>query len=172
MGGKRKVNSHTFCIDQKKKPATPKKQLSKADIVQELKAVQQINETLEEENRRNLNRIKVLKERIFIENQNKSSKNTSLREYLNKNCKTELEEPVFCYEGEFPADDFHDLGEHIIKYNFQSACELCEETFTTKEKLTDHMSKDHETFLFLALSPPPLLDFSHFLGHFLIRMLP
>ena len=80
MGGKRKVNSHTFCIDQKKKPATPKKQLTKADIVQELKAVQQINETLEEENRRNLNRIKVLKERIFIENQNKSSKNTSLGE--------------------------------------------------------------------------------------------
>ena len=46
MVGKRKINSHTFCIDQQKKPATPKRNLTKADIAEELKAVQQINKIL------------------------------------------------------------------------------------------------------------------------------
>ena len=145
MVGKRKVNSHTFCIDQKKKPATPKRPLTKADIAEELKAVQQINKNLEEENRVNLDRIKVLEERvIFLENQSKLSKNTVGGEYVNKHCQTELEEPVFCYECEFPADDFHDLGEHMMEYHFQSACEVCDEIFTTKEKVADHMSEDHK----------------------------
>ena len=145
MVGKRKINSHTFCIDQQKKPATPKRNLTKADIAEELKAMQQINKTLEEENRVKLDRIKFLEERvIFLENQRKSSKNTVVGEYANKHCQTELEEPVFCYECEFPADDFHDLGEHMMEFHFQSACEVCDETFTTKEKLADHMSEDHE----------------------------
>ena len=97
MVGKRKVNSHTFCIDQKKKPNIQKKQLTKADIAQELKAVQQINETLEEENRVNLDEIKVLEERvIFLEKQNISSKKNALGKHVNKHCQTELDEPIFC----------------------------------------------------------------------------
>ena len=97
MVGKRKINSHTFCIDQQKKPATPKRNLTKADIAEELKAVQQINKNLEEENRVNLDRIKVLEERvIFLENQGKLSKNTVGGEYVNKHCQTELDEPIFC----------------------------------------------------------------------------
>ena len=42
------------------------------------------------------------------------------------------------------ADDFPDLGEQMMEYHFQSACQVCDETFITKDKLTYHMSEDHE----------------------------
>ena len=74
MVGKRKVNSHTFCIDPKKKINSPKKQQTKADILQELKTVQKINEALEEEIKVDIEKIKVLEVRvIFLEKQNNSS---------------------------------------------------------------------------------------------------
>ena len=115
VGGKRKVNSHTFCIDPKKKINTPKKQQTKADILQELKTVQKINEALEEEIKINIEKIKVLEEKvIFLEKQNNSFKNTASGEDVNEHW-----EPVFCYECEFPADDFRDLGEHMLEYHFQ-----------------------------------------------------
>ena len=47
---KRKPNSHLVFIDPKKE-VTPKKVQSKAELVQELKAVKLLNEALEKENR-------------------------------------------------------------------------------------------------------------------------
>ena len=51
MIGKRKVNTHTFCIDQKKNTIAPKKPSTKAEIASELKIVKQLNQALEDENK-------------------------------------------------------------------------------------------------------------------------
>ena len=142
MVAKRKLNSHTLCIDPKKNLGTPKKPPTKADIANELKIMKQLNEALEEENRHNLNKIKDLEDRLI---QLESERNASdkKKKFADKHCQTESE-LIFCYECEFPADDFHDLGEHMIEYHFEGECKLCDETFTTKEKLADHMSDDHQ----------------------------
>ena len=52
---------------------------------------------------------------------------------MNKFCQTESEEMIFCYECEFPAEDFYDFGEHMLEYHFDGTCKVCAETFTTKE---------------------------------------
>ena len=136
MVAKRKMNSHTICIDPKKNPATPKKPPTKADIANELKIMKKLNEALEEENKQNLDKIKTLEERLVLLENERNSPNKIIQ-------KTESE-MIFCYECEFPADDFQDLGEHMIEYHFEGECKLCDETFTTKEKLADHLSDDHQ----------------------------
>ena len=144
MIGKRKLNSHTFCIDQKKNITAPKKPPTKAEISNELKVVKKLNQALEEENKKYLDKIKGLEERVSVlEKQNTSSKNTTQKEYAAKYSQTESEGIVFCYECEFPADDYHDLGEHMLEFHFVGTCNLCDETFTTKEKLEDHLVDDH-----------------------------
>ena len=57
---KRKPNSHVVCIDPKKKPITNKVQ-SKADLIQELKALKSLYEALEKENIDNIETILKLK---------------------------------------------------------------------------------------------------------------
>ena len=144
MVAKRKLNSHNLCIDPKKNLTTPKKPQTKADIAKELKSMQVLNKALEEENRNNVNKIKILEDRILsLENKNTSSAKQSLEDKLNKFCQTESEELIFCYENEFPAKDYYDFGEHMLKYHFNGTCRVCDETFTTKEKLSDHISDDH-----------------------------
>ena len=74
MVGKRKINSHTFCIDPKKVVTAPRRPPNKADLISELKNLQKLHEALEEENKVNLNRIKVLEERVCeLQNQNNLS---------------------------------------------------------------------------------------------------
>ena len=62
---------------------------------------------------------------------------------MNKFCQTESDELIFCYECEFPAEDYYDFGEQMLEYHFDGTCKVCDETFTTKEKLSDHISDDH-----------------------------
>ena len=50
---KRKTSAHVVCIDTKKITA-PKRQPTKADLLQELKAMQKLNNTLKLENVKNL----------------------------------------------------------------------------------------------------------------------
>ena len=142
---KRKVNSHTFCIDPKKVVTAPKKPPTKADIASELKTVLKLNEALEEENKKNLDTIKILQERVCeLEKKMIFTDPTSPKQGENKCSQTESDEMLFCYECEFPADDFHELGEHMLEFHFEGNCSLCDETFTTKEKLEDHKSEDHK----------------------------
>ena len=102
-----------------------------------------LNQALEEKNK-HLDKIKVLEKRvIMLEQQNSSSEVTNQATYGDKYCQTESEGIVFCYECEFPADDFHDLGEHMLEFHFVGNCEECEESFTTKEKLQDHLVDEH-----------------------------
>ena len=144
MIGKRKLNTHTFCIDQKKDAIAPKKPPTKAEISNELKVVKKLNLALEEENKKYIDKIKGLEERVkALENQKSSSKVTTEKEYATSYCQTESEGIVFCYECEFPADDYHDLGEHMLEFHFLGSCHLCDESFTTKEKLEDHLIDDH-----------------------------
>ena len=58
MIGKRKVNTHTFCIDQKKNTTAPVKPPTKAEIANELKIVKSLNQALEDENKNHLDKIK------------------------------------------------------------------------------------------------------------------
>ena len=122
MVAKRKMNSHTLCIDPKKNLATLKKPPTKADLANEVKMMKKLNEALEEENKQNLNRIKTLEERLVLfENERNSSDKSIKKKSADKHCQTESE-LVFCYECEFPADDFHDLGEHMLEYHFEAEC--------------------------------------------------
>ena len=57
---KRRPSSHVVCIDPKKKPI-PKKFQSKADLIQELKALKSLHEALEKENIDNVETILKLK---------------------------------------------------------------------------------------------------------------
>ena len=136
MIGKRKLNTHTFCIDQKKNAITPKKPPTKAEISNELKVIKKLNIALEEENKKYVDKIKGLEEKVkALEKQNISSKVTIEKNYATNYCQTESEGIVFYYECEFPADDYHDLGEHMLEFHFVGNCEVCDESFTTKEKL-------------------------------------
>ena len=83
MIGKRKVNTHTFCNDQKKNTIAPKKPPTKAEIASELKIVKQLNQALEDENKKHLDKIKGLEKRvIMLEQQNSSSKVTTQATYM------------------------------------------------------------------------------------------
>ena len=42
-------------------------------------------------------------------------------------------ELIFCYECEFSADDYHDLGEYMIEYNFYGEYEWYDEISTSEE---------------------------------------
>ena len=73
-----------------------------------------LNEALEEENRNDMNKINILEDRIFsLENEITSSAKQTLEDKVNKFCQTESDELIFCYECEFPAEDYCDFGEHI-----------------------------------------------------------
>ena len=60
MIGKRKLNTHALCIDQKKNAVAPNKRPpTKAEISNELKVVKKLNLTLEEENKKYVDKKKV-----------------------------------------------------------------------------------------------------------------
>ena len=143
MVGKRKINTHTFCIDPKKVVPAPKKPPTKADLASELKSVLKLNEALEEENKKNLDKIEVLEGKVFKLEKQSGSDFTCSKTHMEKSSQTESEEMIFCYECEYPVDDFHELGEHMIECHFEGSCNYCDETFTTKEKLEDHIAEDH-----------------------------
>ena len=65
---KRKPNPYLVCIDPNKK-LTPKKVPSIVYMVQELKAIKLRNESVEKENRDNLETISILKEKLKKRNQ-------------------------------------------------------------------------------------------------------
>ena len=48
---KRRLSSHVVCIDPKKTKGIPIKNQTKAELVKDIKAIEKINETLEEENK-------------------------------------------------------------------------------------------------------------------------
>ena len=50
---------------------------------------------------------------------------------------------LFCHECEFPADDLHDLGQHMYEDHMDDNekkldCHYCDETFTSKDGAMKH----------------------------------
>ena len=95
----------------------PKKPSTKADLVNELKSMKKLYEDLEEENRKNLDKITIMEKKI--EHYEKS--NTKyLNEKVDGHCQTAPEGLFFCYECEYPSGDYYELGEHMIEYHSNS----------------------------------------------------
>ena len=138
---KRKTNTHSVCIDAKKTTG-PKKQPTKVDLLQELKDMKRLNNTLELDNTKNLEVIKILQEKVLLlETKTKTSlSETGVKELQNKGTQTELDRPIFCYECDFPAEDYHDLGEHMMEFH-AFTCKTCDDYFESKEDLDEHESK-------------------------------
>ena len=104
--------------------------------------MKKINETLELENVKNLEIIQILKKRnLVLENEKKSS--ISVKESQNEGTQTELERPIFCYECDFPAEDYHDLGEHVTESHAERFCQVCNARFESNDSLTEHVSSKH-----------------------------
>ena len=70
---KRKTSAHVVCIDTKKITA-PKRHPARADLLRELKAMKKVNDTLELDNVKNLEVIKILEDKNHsLENEKKSA---------------------------------------------------------------------------------------------------
>ena len=118
---KRKPSTHTTCIDSKKKN-TPKKTVTKADFLEEMNLVKQLNENLEQEIKKNeinekkhLERIRELEERIELLSMNK---------------------PLDC-QGSSRGTQTHALGCTI-------SCNLCIYEATCEDEFNWHMEDAHD----------------------------
>ena len=136
---KRKPNSHVVCIDPKKKN-TPKKPPTKADLVQELKSLKNLNEALEENNKKNMEKI------LFLEKKVSSLQNERSVQMVESGCQTADEDLLFCEECEFPAETLYELGEHTGEFHtgLRIPCDFCSDIYTTKENLTVHEMDVHK----------------------------
>ena len=132
---KRKPNSHVVCIDPKKK-LTPKKVQSKADLVQELKAVKLLNEALEKEIKENMNTISILKEKLLKQKP---------VDIIHSGCQTDDADLLFCEKCEFPAETLFELGEHTGEFHtgLRIPCDFCDDIYLTKKELKHHEDEEH-----------------------------
>ena len=132
---KRKPNSHVVCIDPKKK-FTPKKVQSKADLVQELKAVKLLNEALEKEIKENMDTISILKEKLIKQKP---------VDIIHSGCQTDDADLLFCEECEFPAETLFELGEHTGEFHtgLRIPCDFCDDIYLTKKELKHHEEEVH-----------------------------
>ena len=98
-----------------------------------------LNSVLEDEIKKKDEAIEILENKIVdLENLQTSKKVSQIKE-----TQTELDRPIFCYECDFPAEDYHDLGEHMMEFHLPS-CQTCKEIFEKQEDLADHQSSHKE----------------------------
>ena len=133
---KRKPNSHVVCIDPKKKLASKKVQ-TKAELIQELKAVKSLNEVLEKENKDTISK---LKEQL----QKQKPVDT-----VHAGSQTDDADLLFCEECEYPAETLYELGEHVGEFHsgHRIPCDFCDNVYLTKKELKDHEVEEHATFI-------------------------
>ena len=141
---------HVACIDPKKTNVL-KKAPTKADVIEEMKLIKQLNAALEEEVHKNEERIAILEKdekkhldaikQLESKTEKLNEKETKSNDAKDIGCQTELDEPIFCYECDFPAEDFHDLGEHMVEYHSEK-CSICGDRFDSKETVANH-AMDH-----------------------------
>ena len=154
---KRKQSAHSVCIVPKK-PIAPRKPPSKADLVEEIKLIKELNDAMEEEIKNSDDKIAILEEREKknLEAINKLQKMVEelkapnhgksfvvVKESTNEGTQTELDRPIFCYECDFPAEDYHDLGEHMMEFH-AFACRICGDSFEDQEGLAEHEQTHNE----------------------------
>ena len=146
---RKQPSNHGVCIVPKK-VNLPKKAPTKADLSEEIKLIKQLNDAMEEEiqnsdktiailekkEQKNLDTIKVLQEKVSALEKNQKSSLTDT-ESISEGTQTELEIPIFGYKYDFPAEDYHDLGEHMMEFH-AFVCKTCCENFESKESVDEH----------------------------------
>ena len=135
---KRRNNSHSLCIDPKK-TNNIKRNPTKADLMQELKDMKQLNKALEEENKRNHESIEVLRKKVASLQKQKAT------EFADAGSQTADSDILLCEECEFPADTLYELGEHVGEAHsgLRIPCNFCSDIYTTKESLEKHEEEVH-----------------------------
>ena len=88
-----------------------------------------MNNALEDEIKKKDEAIEILENKVVdLENLQTSKKVSQIKE-----TQTELDRPIFCYECDFPAEDYHDLGEHMMEFHLPS-CHICNEVLETQKE--------------------------------------
>ena len=138
---KKRQNSHLICIDPKKKNI-PGKAQAKADLIQELKTLKSLNDSLEDENRKNMVTIEDLKEKLCLL-QKKETVNL-----VHGASQTEDSDLLLCDECEFPAETLYELGEHVGDFHtgLRIPCNFCAYIYVTKKELEKHEEEVHNLF--------------------------
>ena len=130
----------------------PKKALKKNEVIAQYKSLQEKFQILQEQNRvllenekKNIESISLLEETVNIleEKVNAPKKEKSI---VTVSVQTEI---IRCEECEYPADDMHDLVDHmhgshpLESYQDGMTCNHCGEELQTKSDLMMHIQKEH-----------------------------
>ena len=137
---KRRQNTHLVCIDPKKKNA-PTKVQNKAELIQELKVMKDLNNDLEEENRKNMVIIGELKEKLFLLQKEEQ------KDLAHGASQTDDADLLLCEECEFPAETLFELGEHMGEFHtgLRIPCNFCPDIYVTREELEKHEKEVHNS---------------------------
>ena len=147
---------------QTKAPAkAPTKASTKADLLLQVKSLQQVNEALEESNRKKIKQLESFEERI--ESLGKLMNDIAKKEeIMTKETQTESSICLNCEECNFEAKSEREIGFHIGKNHGQISnqesdmdissssevvrfCEMCEYVAKDKHNFDQHMSSEHNS---------------------------
>ena len=105
-------------------------------LLEEVKANEEAIENLKKKEKKYINDIKDLKQKI------EECKKT--KDLANKGTQTQFADIRFCTECEYPADDLYALGEHMGEdHTDRNVCESCDECCGTQKLLAEHIMKEH-----------------------------
>ena len=133
------------------KSEPPKKALKKNEIIAEYRALKEKFEVLEEEHRvlientqTNIEAISLLEETISIL-ESKLNASKVEKEHINTSVQTEI---IRCEECEYPADDMHELvdhmhGAHPLDNDDCIKCDSCWKEFRVQSDLVVHIQNEH-----------------------------
>ena len=128
----------------------PKKALKKNEIIAEFKALKEKFDNIHEENRilkenhkTNLEAISLLEETVTVLEDNLTSLNVD-KDSINISVQTEI---IRCEECEYPAEDMHDLVDHMHGAhpmdNDGIKCDDCWKEFQVQSDLLAHIQNEH-----------------------------
>ena len=122
---------------------------TKAELLEDMNLMKELNDALLEEVKANEAKISNLekKEKKSLEDiKNLEQKLGSRKQTtIQKGTQTQFDEIRLCPECEYPADDLYDLGEHVGEvHSDKNVCEQCDESFVTQHDLVEHIVKKHK----------------------------
>ena len=146
----RKENHTATSKKHDKNCLEPKKTSASSHLKSPLEALQFKYDVLDIENKKNVEEIGILKQKIKLmeENQIGSKKPDQKSIGVQTVEFTKTEEMLFCAECEYPAEDGYDLGEHMVEYHSESShkklsCHYCDDSFDNKNSLMKHRKEIH-----------------------------
>ena len=125
---------------------------TKAEILEDMDLMKQLNDALLEEVKANEEAIAKLerKEKKYIADikdleQKLEISNRSTNDVISSGSQTQFNDIKLCSECEYPCDDLYDLGEHMGEtHTDRNVCNSCDEIFQTQESLVEHIMKQHK----------------------------